>query len=179
MPYESQLAYIFCPDDNLMREIVANIEAEQLPLLRQRRPKTQINLFNSDEDKATIEAPEEWNPYNITPISSRLTNGREMVFGANRIQPMQMPAIETPSDIEGRLRNQIERHIRLFCYINRFREKRINARIKREFGKARDLMTIPELERVKDYIERRYPVNGGKKPRGWKMPVRARRVWEL
>ncbi len=55
--------------------------------------------------------------------------------------------IETPGEKEARIRRGIESRVRLYAYKFRYKNGRINAEIKRKFGKSREHMTLKELER--------------------------------
>jgi len=75
-PYETQAAYIFAPDDVLMREIVQSIRREQLPFIAYQGE--QLGLFgggNGDAEGAGLK---------IQPLGSMLTGDREIDLGARR-----------------------------------------------------------------------------------------------
>jgi len=151
LPYEMQYGYVFCPDDPLLRSIVAKIQAEQLPFLKKRAPKKQGSLFESDDP------PLPKIPYGITPIGSQMSNGREYTLGV--IPP---PSVKTPSEIESELREQIEKHVRKFSFVNRYRQSKINTEILRYFRKPRGIMSTTELETVLKHVEQTYPLNGNR-----------------
>ena len=156
-PYETQYGYIFAPDDPLFRNVVKKIQSEQAPFIKKQMPKNNQSLmFDSGGDNGLQEPG--GNIYNIIPVGSALTNGREITLGQQLEQPESIS--ETPSEIEADLRNQIESHVRQFSFINRYNPKRLNAEIKRHFNKARDSMTSNELEIVLAHVKRVYPLNG-------------------
>jgi hypothetical protein len=64
----------------------------------------------------------------------------------------------TESEKETGILSQIENHIRLWAFQNRFNPKRINAEIFTHFGKRRREMTVPELEECLSHVKRTYPM---------------------
>ncbi len=157
-PYETQYGYIFAPDDPLFRKVVAKIQSEQAPFIKKQMPKNNQSLmFDGDSDSGLQEPG--GNIYNIIPVGSALTNGREITLGQQFTQSDDC-APETPSEIEADLRDQIESHVRQFSFVNRYNPKRLNAEIKKYFNKARNSMTLSELEAVLAYVKRVYPLNG-------------------
>ena len=182
-PYETQYGYIFAPDDSLFRKVVAKIQAEQAPFIKKQIPRNQSLLFDGDGDG--LQEPG-GNIYNIIPIGSALTNGREITLGQQFTQPDEFVP-ETPSEIEASLHDQIESHVRQFSFINRYNPKRLNTEIKRHFDKPRAAMTSNELEAVLAYVKKAYPLNGWPpspyasqaKPRGGGVRVRTKAVpWD-
>jgi len=151
--YETQYGYIFAPDDPLIREVVANIEAEQAAFTKKNVPQNQGLLFdegNSDKDGHLEPGG---NIYNIIPIGSAITNGHEVTLGQQEFMP------GTPSEREASFRDQIESHVRQFSFMYRYSPKRLNAEIKKHFNKPRSIMTLRELEAVLSYIKIVYPIN--------------------
>jgi len=139
-PYESQCAYVFAPDDPLMRDVIERIEAEQEPFAT--RAASQKKLLGvAEESEGEGRAP-------VIPIGSGITGEREAMLG---------PApLETPDDIEEQLRDEIEAYIRSYAFRNRYNPKRINAEIYQQFGKPRADMTIEELKRALRYCKKTY-----------------------
>lgn len=148
-PYEIQTGYIFAPDDIYFREIVTQIQKEQLPFVGP-EPEMQMGLFPKEDGAEDIQ---------IKPLKSNL-NGYRKIFLGGPVDPMFDYVPETPSEIEAALRDQIEAHVRQFSFINRYNPKRLNAEIKRHFNKGRDSMTSNELEVVLAHVKRVYPLNG-------------------
>lgn len=153
--YEDQYGYIFAPDDALFQEIVAQIQAEQLPFIKNRAPRKQALLFdppgcdNSGETGAGVY---------ITPLDSRMTGEKVIAFDEHC--PAQAPAAKpAPSDREKQLLASIEKHIRQYAFQNYYNPKRINTQIREHFGKPRADMSIPELESVCEHIIRAYPLS--------------------
>jgi superfamily II DNA or RNA helicase len=158
IPYEYQYAYIFGPEDKKFVGIVAKIQAEQAPFLR-RRPKRQASLFDG---RVTGDPPldtDQFSHLGIVPLASSLTGGRAQVLG-NGGPPE--PEIQTPSEIEGNLRQLIENHIRRYSAYNRRIEKSVNASVKAELGKSRSDMTIGELRDCLSYVQRSFQIRYGR-----------------
>lgn len=151
-PYESQVAYIFAPDDIYFREIVSKIEQEQKPFVRMHK-KNQIDLFG-DMGKGEGEGVPN---IQIQPLSSNLAGNREIFLGNKGILPDSF-VTQTPSEIEANLRDQIEKHVRLYSFNNRYQGGKINAEIKARFEKPRAEMNIQELERTYEYVQKVYPL---------------------
>ena len=163
-PYETQVGYIFAPDDPLFRNIVNRIQAEQIASARVAKEKEDAGLLQLELFKK--ERPEgESNPYKITPLSSELTGRRELALGGNGkapapAVPVQMTFPKTPSEIEQELRESIEQHVRLYEFNNRIHPPgKLNREILAHFQKPRPEMTIRELEAVQRHIRRAYPLN--------------------
>ncbi len=157
-PYEGQYGYIFVPDDPLLRKVVAMIEAEQSPFVKKPMARNQGSLFEEkDGDGAGMRDGE--NVYGIVPLGSTMTSGREVLLGQRLGQPPE-PVPTTPSEIEASLRDQIERHVRLFSFENRHNPKRLNSEIKQFFQKPRDLMSAAELTKTLEYVKKSYPLDG-------------------
>lgn len=160
IPYGSQVGYIFAPDDVFFREIVKKIEKEQLPFVKPPGIERQASLFN-DEIVGNIE---------ILPLSSSLNGHREVFLGNSESIP------ETPTEIESSLRTLIENHVRLYSFNNRHRNGKLNAEIKARFGKPRSDMTIPELRRVCEWIQKTYPLDYIRGTGRQRVPTKAVRI---
>ena len=152
-PYESQVAFVFAPDDVFFREIVAKIKHEQRPFVKARE-KTQMELFDSSDKEGAGETLQ------IQPLSSQLRGNREIFLGNREIIPNISPP-QTPSETEASLRDQIKNHVRQFSFINRYNPKRLNYEIKTFFEKPRDIMTTPELTATLEHVKKAYPLGGG------------------
>ena len=148
-PYETQVGYIFAPDDVYFREIVAQIQKEQLPFVGPEK-EMQMSLFPKEDGAENIQ---------ILPLNSKLNGHRTICLGGT-LEPAFDYAPETPSEIEASLHDQIESHVRQFSFINRYNPKRLNTEIKRHFDKPRAAMTSNELEAVLAYVKKTYPLNG-------------------
>lgn len=159
-PYESQMAFIFAPEDILFTEIIDQIRREQTPFIT--RGLSQGDLFeenNGDGDGIP----------RLIPIESELFGSREMTIGAQQVQT-ELPI--TPKDQETTLRKQIENHVRLYSFKGRYQNGQINSEIIREFGKSRSEMTIPELKECLRFVQVKYDlidVRG----RGQRVPTKA------
>ena len=157
-PYENQIAHIFCPDDPLFRDIVKKIEREQAPFVKpklEQEPKgeKQLGLFG-DESFGPMA------PGGITPLSSRLIGNREKFLGPGpatvtaTVIPMQ-----TEREKEDALRLEIDRHVKAYAREILIKPTTVNGMLKNHFGKPREEMTRPELERVQAHLDQYYKTN--------------------
>lgn len=158
-PYESQFCYVFAPKDNRMLSIMEQIRKEQVPVLG-KRSKPEESEFEKAQipgDGSGSTGPE------ITPLSSSLTRQTEHVVGLDGFQselPFEtnLAEIETVKEQEDGMRRKISKHVNQYAFNHRYKPQQINAEIKQRFGKARDAMSLPELERVMAHINKFYPV---------------------
>jgi superfamily II DNA or RNA helicase len=157
-PYESQLCYVFAPKDNRMVAIMEQIRKEQAPVLGKRSKPEE-----SEFEKAQIPGDGSGTPGpDITPLSSNLTGQTEHVVGLDGFQA-ELPfgpnpaEMETVKEQEDRLRRQIAKHVNAYAFEHRYKPQQINAEIKQKFGKAREIMSLPELKRVMAHIKEFYP----------------------
>ncbi len=164
-PYETQMGHIFAPADPLFREIVARIEKEQLPFISQAGGRErQTSPVSSGE------VPWLTSPGGIVPISSAMTRHEKIEMGTN--YPL-FENIETPSETEARLRDQIETHVRLYSFKNRFKVQEINRRIMSYFDyQPRDEMDLGTLGKVLDYCLLKLPLNQARGT-GYRVPIKA------
>jgi superfamily II DNA or RNA helicase len=147
--WENQVAYIFAPDDILMREIVHEIEREQLRSAKDSSYKAPI-LQRKGRAKPKI-----------MPIGSAATKQREAQLNIN-MQP------KTPKQQEDDLLREIEGHIRRFAYTNRMEARQINTELFRHYGKPRRQMWYNELVKVLEHVKNEYPL--GRIVRGTGIP---------
>ena len=152
--WSDQVAYVFVPDDIVMREIVEEIEREQIKNARQSEARSTIFDKGFGTKRPTIK-----------PLGSAATNQRETTLG---VTP------RTPKQIEEDLLRQIEGHIRRFAFANRLEARSINTELVRKFGKGRRSMRLSELQNLMSFIRREYPLGriirgAGKK----RVPVQA------
>lgn len=167
VPYDLQRAFVFAPDDPLLRAVIDRIRAEQAPVLKPR----QRELFDSMSDDKGAAAPGDDIDHmqkllGITPVASELTGHRDLLIGSNGRRPVWMEQeqpVMTPSEREEGLRAKIESRVRLFAFANRYKNQRINAELKARFGKSREDMTLEELSRVFDHVREHYPITGGRR----------------
>jgi hypothetical protein len=153
--WEDQIAYIFAPDDVLMRELVTDIELEQVRSAQDAGAKKLVLTSSEKEGRP-----------GIVPLGSAATNQREATLNAT--------ANKTPKQKEELILREIEGHIRHFSFANRLDPWTINAELVREFGKKRRSMRMPELLKLLTHIEKVYPL--GKPIRGTgktRVPTRA------
>lgn len=146
-PYEAQCGYVFCPDDQLMQDVVARIESEQAALLGPKEKKRKMSLV--DEDLFGQKLP------GITPLSSQVLGQKVHAITAMPIEEGPRTNSETETDLLG----QIESHIRQYSFQNRYNPKKINWELMMQFGKGRRDMTIPELQTVLAYCRNSLPLS--------------------
>ncbi len=159
-PYESQICYVFAPRDNRMVAIMEQISKEQAPVLG-KRSKPEESEFEKAQipgDGTGTSGPD------ITPLSSSITSQTEHVVGLDLFQaelPFEFEThqaeIETVKEQEDRMRRQIAKHVNAYAFEHRYKPQQINSEIKQRFGKAREVMSLPELERVMAHIKEFYP----------------------
>ena len=162
-PYEDQRALIYHPDDPLFRVFREKMEEEQGTLARQKkRPKQSSLPFWLDEPGDGEEG--------ITPLASNalalryetLAPGPSFAERRPERRAAQAEMMEPASILERRLRNRIgemvatqvveeEEALRLPRGGN---YHRLNAVLKRVFGKPRGEMTLSELEAAVAWLER-------------------------
>ena len=135
--WEDQAAYIFAPDDILMREIVDEIEREQLKSATTNSYKAPILKGNSKKRPSII------------PLGSAATGQREAQLNSHS---------KTPRQQEESILREIEGHIRRFAFMNRLQARDINTELFREWGRPRRQMRYKELEALHQHIKQRYPL---------------------
>lgn len=152
--WEDQRAYIWTPDDPLMRKIVNDIEAEQVAHVTSYKSGDQIELFGNEGEG---EGP---GRRGIVPLASSIVGSREAILGPDqsRMAPSSAPTEKTPSELEAELREDIEKHVRAFSFMHRYRNGRINGEIRRAMNKARAEMTLQELRQCLAYVRQTYPL---------------------
>lgn len=154
-PYESQIAYVFAPKDDLFMEVVKKIEDEQAPVIREQAGQVQLDLFEEDDPDTCGEGTGAMPAF--IPLGSRLTMSTSRYNGP----PVTPVAItETPSDREKRIKGEIETHVRRFARGIGVPPKKINREVARKCGKRREDMTIRELENCMGLLRRDYPLIG-------------------
>jgi hypothetical protein len=146
--WDDQVAYVFVPDDVVMREIVQDIQAEQI-----RHAKDSEARSNILPPGAGAKMPR------ITPLSSAATNQREATLN-------EIPL--TPKQEEENILRAVETHIRRYAFANRLEARTINTELVREFRKPRRQMYLHELKYLLNHIYKAYPL--GSVPRGTGTP---------
>jgi len=153
--WEDQRAYVWCPDDPIMRKIVDQIEAEQVGHITDYRQGEQMELFGDEG------GGEEPGRRGIIPLASSLLGNREAFLGPDpkmAIAPSMPVADPTPSELETSIREKVEAHVRAYSFMHRYRNGRINGEIRRAMGKPRADMTLSELNQCFQYIRANYPL---------------------
>ncbi len=146
-PYEAQTAYVFAPDDKMMRKVVDKIKREQLPFAKGARME-QGDLFGGMGGGEHSD---------ITPLGSNAHNEATINLG----KAQELPANElTDSELEAQLRDRIERQVRRYCREAGVKPVVVNARIKSTFGKKRSELELGELERCLRFVERNFKTYG-------------------
>lgn len=169
-PYETQMGYIFAPDDFLMRKIILRFRAEQTATAKI-KAKFETPLEPDLDDKIPDGNN---NPFGIIPIGSRLTDQRGFRLGKGYALEFYTPDLEpTQSEVEKALKTKIEALLRAFSFRNYYRMERINTEIKAWAGKARSEMTRPELERLLTHVLDTYPGTSHSRGGGKRVPTRA------
>lgn len=166
--YDDQIGYVFAPDDINFRDIVEKIKQEQQPFAKKKDPEQQ-DLFGNAESQSFS------NGSKIKPLSSAMTGHREVFIGARAAMETLPP---TPSEVEDSLRNDIESHVRLYSFNNRYQAGELNSEIKIHFGKARAEMTQDDLCKTYEWVKLQYPVDRIGRGSGiQRVPIKAR-IWE-
>jgi superfamily II DNA or RNA helicase len=163
--YETQCAYVFAPDDVLFREVMNKIKEDQEPYAK-RQPKQQ-GLFGEE-----LAEGDGTKSFGFTPLGSGLTGHREAFFGSGQQPHIEQP-IETPDELEARLRDEMENHVRVYSFQNRLHPAEINTEIKKQFGIKRSEMTSAQLEKALDFIKMKWPKNHRRGTLNKRVPNRA------
>ncbi|WP_022667897.1 DEAD/DEAH box helicase [Desulfospira joergensenii] len=155
-PYEFQRCHVFAPKDDLFVEIMDRIRKEQTPRLKKgsKPEESEFEKAQIPGDGSGTIGPD------ITPLGSSLTDRSEHFIGLDGViiqEQAELPLMDTVSERETKLRQKIAKHINSYSYIHRYKPQRINAEIKRHFGKARDDMGLEDLELLLQHIEKYYP----------------------
>lgn len=156
-PYEDQQGYVFAPADPLFKEIVSRIEAEQAAVL-----VSESNGKGKNGKPATAKNGEfslQASPGGIIPLSSKLTDQREIVLGGGLADSDEEMPLLTSTEREADILGQIEDHIRRYSFQNRYNPKKINAEVFDYFGKRRREMTLSELQACLAYVRSAYPMS--------------------
>lgn len=159
-PYELQRCYVFAPMDRQFKKVVDMIRKQQV---------SAIEFFSKIKEEKEIDPDPEQEPDpdakkrgEITPISSKLTGNDNFLMGLgddmSRTDPVMIVPAMTIKERELLTRKTIHTHVNRYCFDNRYRQERINHELKLKFGKARKLMTLPELKILMTYLIKYYPV---------------------
>lgn len=155
--YEDQKCYVFAPMDKQFKKVVDMIKKQQLSVID--------NFSKIKEEKEPGEeiSPEPKERSEITPISSKLTGKDSFLMGLEggehlKNEPLNNIPVMTVKEQELFIRKEIHAHVNKYCFDNRYEQQRINHELKVKFGKARDLMTLPELKKLMKYLLKQYPV---------------------
>jgi len=149
--YDEQTGHIFAPADPLFKQTMAKIEAEQTPMLEERK-NSRPSSGASEDGGGFFLTPA---PGGIIPLSSALLGKREMLLGQRDLPPAPE---KTSSEQEEELRKDIDDHIKAYCRQNRFKPQILNYEVLEAMGKRRQDMTIKELERCLSHVRAKYPL---------------------
>lgn len=151
--YEQQGAYVFAPDDYMMKKVVKKIQREQLPFAKGDVMREGDLFGGSGFGKKS----------DIIPIGSQGRGQRLLQLGDRAPMPAQddFPVPETPSEQEKRLRDEIDGIVRRYCAQTGTDHKLINRKLKQKFKKPRKELTLPELERCRAYARATFRTASG------------------
>lgn len=161
--YDMQKCYVFAPKDTRFKKVVDIIRKQQVAAVEYFAKVIDEKDENADEEFEE-DLSEQAKKTEITPISSSLTNTDRFLMGIDDDEPVSNinsyePEIKTVKEQETDLRKQISSHVNKYSYENRYHPHEINGEIKNKFNKARDLMSLPELQRLFDYVIKYYPAD--------------------
>lgn len=157
--YEDQKCYAFAPMDRQFKKVVDMIRKQQVSAIdnfaKVMIPRPEIEP-DPDADKP--------GQGEITPISGSLTGKDSFMMGLDgdtsvKAEPVNNIPVMTVKEQELLIRKTIHSHVNKYCFDNRYRQERINHELKLKFGKARKLMTLPELNILMKWLIKNYPVD--------------------
>jgi len=162
-PYSAQRAYVFAPKDTKFTEIVKRIEHEQIATLRIKKEMDGI-------ERAKIPGEEDGEGGGmgpgITPLGGDLTTTSEKLVGLDSqldiFETINYSTIETVKEQEIRLRQEISTCVNRFAFEHRYKPQKINSELKNKMGDSRDLLALPQLKFLLEYVKKYYPVEIGK-----------------
>lgn len=171
-PYETQKGYIFAPADRMFVELARKIEQDQCEVVAKQKNPGAGAPFEVERGEGTGNSRP-----GITPLSSKLIPGQGDLFGApyglfdgfsgnngrNNGNISTVP-LKTQREIETELREEIDGMVRGWSRVFGYLPAMLNGKVKREFGKKREDMTVKELERVKAWLGDKYPVPQVREP---------------
>ena len=157
--YEDQKCYVFAPMDRRFKKVVDMIREQQMSAI-DNFAKVMIPLPEIEPDP-DADKPGQGE---ITPISGSLTGKDSFMMGLDgdtsvKAEPVNNIPVMTIKEQELLIRKTIHSHVNKYCFDNRYRQERINHELKLKFGKARKLMTLPELKILMKWLIKNYPVD--------------------
>lgn len=150
--YESQIGYIFAPDDINLKSVVEQIKTEQLGIIKTKQSQQQQLSSKKSSDRIEIV------PIASTHGDSRILNIDNNNNITHRTHHLSIYG-ETQSEKEKKLRKKIDTHVKKYSFANRFNPHIINFKIKSFFDKKREDMTLEELKKVLKHIKIIYPIS--------------------
>lgn len=142
-PYSSQMAHVFAPKDQKFLEIVHRIEHDQTASLR-------LQKKSAEETAAAARTGADGQDNGIIPRNGVMTETSEKIIAGQEE--------ETISEKERRLRREICAHVNRFAFDNRYKPQKINTELKHKMGVPRELLDLPRLEFLLQYIREHYPI---------------------
>lgn len=130
-----------------------------------RKPENIEQVYFEGDDCEYFEQKPPQEIRKITPISSEITARERFKMGyyGNKSDyiPESMPEIvqKTIKEQEIELKQEINKHVRVFCWENRYENQKINSELKQRFGKARNLMMLSELKNLHKYLKNNYRID--------------------
>lgn len=159
--YEDQTCYVFAPMDKQFKKVVDLIRKQQLSVTDDFSKIKEEREQDQDSDPDGVKQEE------IIPLYSKLTGKDSFLMGLDDFNGLKIEHVDsyhqelkTVKEQEIELRQKIQSYVNRFCFDNRYKPQRINSELKKRFGKARDLMTLPELEKLMEFIQKHYPSDG-------------------
>jgi superfamily II DNA or RNA helicase len=153
-PYETQKGYIFAPADRMFVELARKIENDQCEAIARQKQGTLLVKEGGEGSGGSRPG--------ITPLSSKLIQSDTISLFGETIssfrETMGDVCEKTQREIETELREEIDDHVRAWCRAFGYIPALLNRRIKGQFEKARENMTVKELERVKVWLAGNYQV---------------------
>lgn len=152
-PWETQMAFIYVPDDRLINAIIGRMQHEQLLAVKAR-------LAADEEEEEQLLRMEPGERRSITAIGSEGLTRRWSRVGQSKFVETATPALEiqTPSQMEAELREKIQDYCKIVDAL--FFEKKwgeTNKRVVKTFGQSRANMPLDKLRKVMVWLEEYYP----------------------
>jgi superfamily II DNA or RNA helicase len=154
-PYAEQRAYIYAPDDRPFRECMDYILAQRHLVLA----SVPFTREGQEMEPGERLPPPERTESSIQPLRSGVLGMRHQGLWANLPVPGSADdSDETPKERLDRLRNQIEKHVRIHEQSRRLAHGTVNRAVYAQFRKSRTAMTEAELRKVLQWVSKAYPV---------------------
>ncbi len=169
--WESQMAFVYVPDDRNICAIIEEMQSEQIGVVKTRG----ADEIDWDVQPPERNAPDERNT--ITPVGSQAGERRWSqignLFDQNTLPGMAAPKpaapptavpvnvapMKTPSQLEAEARDAIQEYCKQVDIVH-FDAKwgAANREVARVFQRPRALMTLAQLEQVREWLEGKFPL---------------------